>query len=103
MNAASVVRKLEETETTRRQILALLEEGRHTAKEISTAVPDRWSVFFHPGGKGNGGGYLESDYVHANPLFSKPVRFACKASAAGIKVACVVLRYDRGKEDPVPR
>lgn len=53
--------------------------------------------FVHPGGKGNGGGYLESDYVHANPLFFKPVRFACKASAAGIKVACVVLHYDRGK------
>ena len=38
MNAPSVVRKLEETETTRRQIRVLLEEGRHTAKEISAAV-----------------------------------------------------------------
>jgi hypothetical protein len=34
----SVVRKLEETETTRRQIRTLLEEGPHTAKEISSAV-----------------------------------------------------------------
>jgi hypothetical protein len=86
----------------------------------SDGIPDRWSVFFypggsggydtgervhgrksykliHPGGKGNGGGYLESDYVRADPLFLKPVRFACKASAAGIKVACVVLHYDGGK------
>ena len=86
----------------------------------SDGVPDHWSVFFypggtggydtgehvhgmksykfvHPGGQGNGGGYLESDYVYADPLFFKPVRFACKASAAGIKVACVVLHYDRGK------
>jgi predicted Zn-ribbon and HTH transcriptional regulator len=38
MNATPVVRKLEETETTRRQIRALLEEGPYTAKEISSAV-----------------------------------------------------------------
>jgi len=38
MNASSVVRKLEETDTTRRQIRTLLEEGPHTAKEISIAV-----------------------------------------------------------------
>jgi transcriptional regulator len=38
MNAASVVRKLGETETTRRQIRTLLEERAYTAKEISTAV-----------------------------------------------------------------
>jgi hypothetical protein len=86
----------------------------------SDGVPDHWSVFFypggtggydtgehargmksykfvHPGGKGNGGGYLESDQVRADPLFFKPVRFACKASAAGMKVACVVLHYDGGK------
>jgi len=37
-DAISVVRKLEETETTRRQIRTLLEEGPHTAKEISSAV-----------------------------------------------------------------
>ena len=34
----SVVRTLEETETTRRQIRALLEGGPYTAKEISSAV-----------------------------------------------------------------
>jgi predicted Zn-ribbon and HTH transcriptional regulator len=38
MNATSVVRTLEETETTRRQIRTLLEKGPHTAKEISSAV-----------------------------------------------------------------
>jgi hypothetical protein len=38
VNTTSVVRKLEETETTRRQIRTLLEEGPHTAKEISSAV-----------------------------------------------------------------
>jgi len=38
MDAKSVVRKLEETETTRRQIRTLLEEGPYTAKEISSAV-----------------------------------------------------------------
>jgi hypothetical protein len=38
MDDASVVRKLVETETTRRQIRTLLEEGPHTAKEISSAV-----------------------------------------------------------------
>ena len=38
MKVPSVVRKLEETETTRSQIRTLLEEGLHTAKEISSAV-----------------------------------------------------------------
>jgi predicted Zn-ribbon and HTH transcriptional regulator len=38
MNASSAVRKLGETETTRRQIRTLLEEGPHTAREISSAV-----------------------------------------------------------------
>jgi predicted Zn-ribbon and HTH transcriptional regulator len=32
------IRKLEETETARRQIRTLLEEGSHTAKEISSAI-----------------------------------------------------------------
>jgi predicted Zn-ribbon and HTH transcriptional regulator len=32
------VRKLEETETTRRQIRTLLEAGSHTAKEISSSI-----------------------------------------------------------------
>ena len=38
MNAPSVVRKLEETDSTRRQIRNLLKEGPRTAKEISSAV-----------------------------------------------------------------
>jgi predicted Zn-ribbon and HTH transcriptional regulator len=38
MKAASTVRKLGETETTRRQIRTLLEERPYTAKEISSAV-----------------------------------------------------------------
>ena len=38
MKTASAVRKLEETETVRRQIRTLLEEGPHTAKEISSAI-----------------------------------------------------------------
>ena len=38
MNATPVVRKLEETESTRRQIRTLLEEGPRTAKEISSVV-----------------------------------------------------------------
>lgn len=38
MKTSSVVRKREETETTRRQIRTLLEEGPCTAKEISSFV-----------------------------------------------------------------
>jgi predicted Zn-ribbon and HTH transcriptional regulator len=38
MNSTSAIRKLEETETTRRQIRSLLEEGPHTAREISSTV-----------------------------------------------------------------
>ena len=53
--------------------------------------------FVHPGGRGNGGGYLESGLFPASRLFFPPVRFACKASAAGIKVACVIRCYDAGK------
>ena len=38
MSASPGVRKLEETETTRRRIRTLLEEGPYTAKEFSSAV-----------------------------------------------------------------
>lgn len=51
--------------------------------------------FVHPGGAGNGGGYLESGFFPASALFFPPVRFACKASNPGTGVACVVRFYDR--------
>jgi predicted Zn-ribbon and HTH transcriptional regulator len=38
MKSTPAVRKLGETETTRRQILTLLQEGPHTAKEISSSI-----------------------------------------------------------------
>jgi hypothetical protein len=53
--------------------------------------------FVHPGGQGRGGGYLESDYIFVNPLFFTPIRFACKSSVSGIKVACVLRHFDRDK------
>jgi hypothetical protein len=46
----------------------------------------------HPGGVGNGGGYLESDYISVSHLFLSDLPFAYKASAAGTKVQ-VIARY----------
>jgi len=56
-------------------------EGGYDSGE--TAHGARSYRFVHPGGRGNGGGYLESGFFPANRLFFPPVRFACKASAAG--------------------
>ncbi|GAB4247937.1 MAG: hypothetical protein OHK0028_24790 [Deltaproteobacteria bacterium] len=48
--------------------------------------------FVHPGGVGNGGGYLESDYIAVSNLFFPPLPMAFKASVTGIKIQ-VVCRY----------
>lgn len=53
--------------------------------------------FVHPGGPGNGGGYLESGFFPASALFFPPVRFACKASNPATGVACVVRFHDRAR------
>lgn len=48
--------------------------------------------FTHPGGAGNGGGHLETGFISVSQLYSNPVPFAYKCSAAGIKVQ-VIARF----------
>lgn len=64
----------------------------------NVAHGNRAYKFVHPGGSGNGGGYLESDYI--------PISFGTKLSnlsflvyvtASGLKVEVVYIFYDKNK------
>lgn len=86
----------------------------------SDGVPDNWTLnlypggsgaldvsapyygtsaykFTHPGGAGNGGGYLTSDYVAWSPFQATGVAFGLKCSAAGVKVIGRLKFYDKDK------
>jgi hypothetical protein len=88
----------------------------------SDDVPDNWTVdhytggtsafntttpfegaqsfqFTHPGGAGNGGGYIESGYLTISEYVSPMVQFALKCSAAGTKVVCRLRYFDKDKND----
>ncbi len=53
--------------------------------------------FTHPGGAGNGGGYLTSDYVTWSTFRMLGVAVSLKCSVAGIKVIVRVKFYDKDK------
>ena len=55
--------------------------------------------FTHPGGAGNGGGYIESGYLAISENVSPLVQFALKCSAAGTKVVCRIRYFDKDKND----
>ena len=88
----------------------------------SDDVPDNWTVdhytggssafntttpfegaqsfqFTHPGGAGNGGGYIESGYLTISEYVSPMVQFALKCSAAGTNVICRLRYFDKDKSD----
>lgn len=52
--------------------------------------------FTHPGGAGNGGGYLDSDYI-AVSAEQYSAQFSIKSSVSGIKNLVQVLYYDKAK------
>jgi hypothetical protein len=53
--------------------------------------------FTHPGGAGNGGGYLESEYIEISELERYVLFFIHWASNAGMKNIVRVRYFDRGK------
>jgi len=53
----------------------------------------------HPGGSGNGGGYLESGYYPISEIEFKLVEVALKTSAAGIKVIVQIRYFSSTKTD----
>lgn len=53
--------------------------------------------FTHPGGAGNGGGYLDSDYIEVSSLDQHYVKFSLRSSAAGIKNIVQLRYYDKDK------
>jgi len=53
--------------------------------------------FIHPGGAGNGGGYLTSDYVGCSELITYFVSFILWASAAGMKNIVRISYYTAAK------
>lgn len=53
--------------------------------------------FTHPGGAGNGGGYLESDYIEIHGLKTYWISWILWASVAGIKNIVQVRYFDKDK------
>lgn len=53
--------------------------------------------FQHPGGAGNGGGYIESDYIPTGLITQKIIVLGYRCSVAGIKVLCELRWYDQNK------
>ena len=53
--------------------------------------------FVHPGGTGNGGGYLESEYIKINQLERYVLSFIHWATAAAMKNIVQILFYDLDK------
>lgn len=55
--------------------------------------------FTHPGGSGNGGGYLDSDYIEVDELKKYSVAFMIKCSVAGMRNRVIVRCFDKAKAD----
>ena len=53
--------------------------------------------FTHPGGAGNGGGYLESDYIETSGKISPVINFYLKCSVAGMKNIVRLTYFDKDK------
>lgn len=53
--------------------------------------------FTHPGGGGNGGGYLESDYVEVSSLDQHYIKFSLRSSVSGIRNIVQLRYYDKDK------
>jgi len=70
------------------------------AADESAADPahgKRCIKFTHPGGSGNGGGYVDSDYVECGPGNPWNVSWYQRNSVAGCHVLIVALWYDEDK------
>ncbi|MEW6115393.1 MAG: hypothetical protein AB1553_00630 [Nitrospirota bacterium] len=86
----------------------------------SDGIPDRWTrtlyaggsgsfetgspahgakawKFVHPGGVGNGGGYLDSDYIEISQLKTYVLGYTTWASAAGMRNLVQLLYYNTSK------
>ncbi len=55
--------------------------------------------FVHPGGAGNGGGYLESDYIEVSQLKRYILGFILWTSVAGMKNQVIIRCFDKAKVD----
>jgi hypothetical protein len=70
--------------------------GGSAARDITDSVHGKYSYrFVHPGGVGNGGGYLETDYISISHLYHPDLPFAFKKSAAGTRVEIVARFYSQ--------
>lgn len=67
---------------------------------LDTALPNhggKIAKFTHPGGAGNGGGYIVSEYIEVSPTWVYFFGWTYWCSAAGPKVIAHVLFYDKDK------
>ncbi|WKZ32920.1 MAG: hypothetical protein QY316_00505 [Thermodesulfobacteriota bacterium] len=53
--------------------------------------------FTHPGGGGNGGGYLDSDYVEVSSLDQNSIKLNIRSSVSGIRNIVQVRYFDKDK------
>ncbi|MBE7415076.1 MAG: hypothetical protein HS130_07580 [Deltaproteobacteria bacterium] len=53
--------------------------------------------FTHPGGAGNGGGYLDSDYIEVSSLDQNSIKLNIRSSVTGIKNIVQVRYFDKDK------
>ncbi|MEW5745288.1 MAG: hypothetical protein AB1805_07630 [Nitrospirota bacterium] len=101
-------------------INSAIPNGSFEVDSDSDGIPDRWTrnlfpggsgsfetgspaegakawKFVHPGGVGNGGGYLDSDYVEISQLKTYVLGYTTWASAAGMRNLVQVLYYNASK------
>ena len=67
---------------------------------LETTAPAHGSQawkFIHPGGAGNGGGYMDSDYIEVADLAASALSFIHWASAAGMKNQVIIRYFDKAQ------
>lgn len=68
------------------------------AYRATVSMHGKFGIYFvHPGGVGNGGGALTSDYVAIDDLVTRAIEGMYYATAATMKLEVVLLWYDRYK------
>ena len=77
----------------------LYPSGTFTLDTTDPAHAAKCAKFTHPGGAGNGGGYLDSDYISADDINPNDyfISFLHRSSAAGMKNIVEIRCYDKAK------
>jgi len=77
--------------------VSLYAGGSQTLDSTNAAHGAKALKFVHPGGPGNGGGFVTSDYIPCNENYPFIVEFLNKCSQSGVKVAIHIRYYTEVK------